>query len=187
MEAWQLFVSFVENQGAVTAIVFALLYYMHQGAKKNAVIMQGMIDNQASESRQQDDILNIMKATIAKQAESDQRIGDNTAATTKQTESINTMQNKFNSLEKAIHEAIRKMENLPAKTELAPETRAALVDDITNGLKSTMQECLTAAIKSTQETPAIVAVEEIKHLQATETEEQTNKVKTIKTEEEKPE
>ncbi len=80
-----------------------------------------------------------------------------------------------NSLEKAIHEAISKMENLPAKTELAPETRASLVADSTNGLKSRMQECLTAAIKSTQETPAIVAVEEIKHLQATETETKSEK------------
>lgn len=159
MELWELFVNFVENQGAMTAIVFALLYYMHTESKKNTTIMQGMLDNQAKESRQQDDIIAIMKSTITKQAESEQRIGDNTAATTKQTESINTMQTKFDSLEKAIHEAINKMENLSGKTELAPEARAVLVVDITNGLKATMQECLIAAIKSAQETAKVDAQE----------------------------
>lgn len=142
--------SFIVDWGvAVFAmVIFAIVIFGMMA------LMFMMLRQMGKESKQQNDILEIMKATIAKQAESDQRIGDNTAATTKQTESINTMNDKFEGLERAVLNAIQKMSELPSKTELTPESRAALISEITAGLKTTIKECIETAIKTAaQKTP----------------------------------
>ena len=155
MELWQLFVDFVENQGIIATVVFVVCYLMYQQQKahagdmqRNAVIMQGMIDNQRIESRQQDDILKIMQAAIFNQAQSDQRIGDNTAATTKQSESINTMKDEFQELANAIREMLRRVNEGQANFEEFQRLNKKLAQDM---------ELVLEHVKSlsTQETPVI--------------------------------
>jgi len=137
--------SFIVDQGfAVFAVViFALVIFGMM------ILMFMMLRQMGKESKQQDEILSIMKATIAKQAQSDQRIGDNTAATTKQTESINTMNRKLEELEKAIREMLQRVNEGQANFETFKRLNEKLSQDMVLAL-----ECLEKLVQQ-QETPVI--------------------------------
>jgi hypothetical protein len=79
---------------------------------------------------------------------------ETTTATLKtQVESVDNMNEKFESLELAIREMLQRMTDKDLKVELKPEVYESLVNDISVKLKVTMEQCLTKAIRSTQETP----------------------------------
>ncbi len=116
----QLVIDFVAEYGILAAIVFGLMWGSGKRSKEQFKIMQGMIDNQAQETKQQDRLITQNGLTISKVSRLEDLFAkwiethtvENTKKNTiietgiasieKNTESVNIMNGKFEELEKAV-------------------------------------------------------------------------------------
>jgi hypothetical protein len=179
--------------GTVLLIVCYLLYRQQealksqaeqhaQESKRNALLMQGMIDNQRQESKQQGEMLDVLmmqvsgttgivasvealKTDLLEKAEEISKkaglhragaqdvIRFNTETLKSNTESVDAMQEKIDQLQSAITEALDAMSQKLDNLQLSPEARNGIVKELTEGIEATMKKCLQEAIRSTQEVP----------------------------------
>ncbi len=116
----QLVADFVAEYGILATIVFGLIWDSGKRTKEQSKIMQGMIENQAQETKQQDRLITQNGLTISKVSRLEDlfarwietHTGENTKKNTiietgiasidKNTESVNTMNGKFEELKKAV-------------------------------------------------------------------------------------
>ena len=70
----QLFVDFVAEYGILAAVVFGLMYNDRRKSDQQTKVLQGMIENQKQETRQQDKLITQHGLTIAQMQRSDDRI-----------------------------------------------------------------------------------------------------------------
>ena len=116
----QLVIDFVAEYGILSTIVFGLMWGSEKRSKAQTTIMQGMINNQAQETRQQDRLITQNGLTISKVSRLEDLFAkwiethtvENTKKNTiietgiasidKNTESVNAMNGKFEDLKKEV-------------------------------------------------------------------------------------
>lgn len=132
----------------------------------NQIIVQRVVEEQhldREERRQNtDEIIDLKKLMeklieIQTQDDNDKKniIQSGIKSIEENTESVNTMQEKFDTLESAVQLAVATMQRVTDNgIKLSQQAEDDLVAAITKDLKATIDKCLQDAIKSTQETPA---------------------------------